>query len=312
MAEPINPTFPVGELRDARQLMELAVGMEAAAARRYRRLAAAMERAGDTELATLFHELAVLESEHQEGLGRWAAREGLVGIEPAEVPWRLPETFAEEDGELLTLTPYKALAVAVRNEESAFAFFTYLAAIAPNDHVRSLAESMAREELSHVAQLRAMRRKAFHSGPRDDAARRIDRAAESPQALEAAAGGLESGSEEACDLAARELTSAGDEAGATILREAARRARLLGGGLAGAESTTLAAARDAGLLARGTLTRDGVLKLCLRDAEEVLEFYLGVAERTADPEVLGRAQELAECAVARLAMVRSLVPRPED
>lgn len=308
MAAPINPIFPVSELRDARQLMEIAVGMEAAAARRYRQLAAAMERAGEGDLAELFGELAALEAAHEDGLGRWAEREGIADVRPAEVPWRLPETF---DGEELVITPYKALAVAVRNEEQAFAFFTYLAAIAPDDHVRSLAESIAREELSHVARLRAMRRRAFRATPRDDTAGRIGRAALSASALEAAAGGLESGAEEVCDLAARELTAAGDQAGAAILREAARRARLHGGRPAGAESAVLAAAREAGVLSRGTLTRDGVLKLCLRDAEEVLEFYLAVAERTADPAALDRAQALAEGAVARLAMVRSLI-RPDE
>lgn len=313
MAEPINPVFPVAAIRDARHLMEIAVAMESEAARRYGRLSAAMDKAGEPELAGLFADLATLEQTHEDGLRRWASRQGVAELATGTpFAWPMPETFEADDP--LILTPYKALAIAVRNEERAFSFFTYLAALAPNDHVRSLAESMAREELAHVAELRAMRRRAFQSHPPDDLAERVAAAATSVAALERAAGGLENGSEELYDLAAREMSQAGDQAGATILREAARMSRLLssGGRPAGRESAALAAARAASLLGRGNLTRSGVLKLCLRNAEEVLEIYLGIAERTADTEVLSRAQQLAESAVARLAMVRSLLPLAEE
>lgn len=314
MSQPINPVFPVAAIADARQLMDIAVGMEHEAARRYGQLARSMEMAGEADLADLFARLAELERSHEEGLGRWAEREGIVGVVAVDFGWRMPETFDVDGDEVLVLTPYKALAVAVRNEERAFAFFTYLSAMAPDDRVRSLAESLAREELAHVAQLRAMRRKAFHSSPRDDSAERVEAAAGSLAALETATGGLERGCDELYDLAARELLQAGDEAGAAILHEAAKRSRLLssGGRPGGPESGTLAAARAAGLLGRGSLTRDGALKLCLRNAEEVLEFYMGVAERTADAAVLSHAQELAESAVARLAMVRAQLAGAEE
>ncbi|MBB4279229.1 hypothetical protein GGE12_007042 [Rhizobium mongolense] len=52
--------------------------------------------------------------------------------------------------------------IAVRNEERAFEFWTYVASSAPTQEMRSAAERMAREVLGHVATLRRERRHAFH------------------------------------------------------------------------------------------------------------------------------------------------------
>ncbi|MEJ1936656.1 hypothetical protein WDZ92_41220 [Nostoc sp. NIES-2111] len=52
--------------------------------------------------------------------------------------------------------------MAVRNEERAFAFWTYLAAHAGSEDVRQAAEKMASEELTHAAIFRRERRRAFH------------------------------------------------------------------------------------------------------------------------------------------------------
>lgn len=56
--------------------------------------------------------------------------------------------------------------MAVRNEERAFVFWTYVAAHAPSKEIRVAAEHMAKEELGHVATLRRERRLAFHAGRR--------------------------------------------------------------------------------------------------------------------------------------------------
>ena len=61
------------------------------------------------------------------------------------------------------LDAYKAFSMAVRNEERAFVFWTYVAAHALSEEIKAAAERMAREELGHVATLRRERRKAFHS-----------------------------------------------------------------------------------------------------------------------------------------------------
>ena len=53
--------------------------------------------------------------------------------------------------------------MAVRNEERAFAFWSYVAAHAEVAEVRQAAETMAHEELGHVSILRRERRNAFHA-----------------------------------------------------------------------------------------------------------------------------------------------------
>jgi rubrerythrin len=53
--------------------------------------------------------------------------------------------------------------MAVRNEERAFSFWSYVVAHAQNSDVRRAAEAMASEELEHVAKLRRERRRAYHA-----------------------------------------------------------------------------------------------------------------------------------------------------
>ena len=67
--------------------------------------------------------------------------------------------MADEDP--YTVTAYRVLAIAVRNEQRAFAFFAYVAAHAPDQELRQLAEDLAHERLGHAATLRRERRKAW-------------------------------------------------------------------------------------------------------------------------------------------------------
>ena len=86
--------------------------------------------------------------------------------EPAHVRWDLSDTFDDEGAGTTApslLTAYRALSMAVRNEERAFAFWSYVAAHARSSDIREAAETMAHEELEHVATLRRERRHAFHS-----------------------------------------------------------------------------------------------------------------------------------------------------
>src|SRR5581483_5216903 len=54
------------------------------------------------------------------------------------------------------------LAMAVRNEERTFAFWSYLAAYSADPEIKQASESMVKEELGHVATLRKERRSAYH------------------------------------------------------------------------------------------------------------------------------------------------------
>lgn len=315
MSEPINPDFPIGPIHTVEELMDLATGMEHDAAVRYEELAAAMERRDEPALATLFRELAGLERDHVEGIARWAARDGLRRPEPARFTWRLPETFGDDaDGAAAhVLSPFEALAIAVRNEERAFAFYTYVSAMAETGEVRRRAESLAREELNHVALLRDWRRRAYHAA-RPARQRGVPG---SPEELRALTFGLENASADVDEATAATLDAGGYPEAAELVRHAAAQARrpAEGNGPAPGEaaegSPAAEGARVAGLLHAGALTPVGALRLSLRDAEEVVNIYLETADRAADPRVLNEAQRLAEQAMGRLALVRSLMPDPD-
>jgi len=310
--EPINPLYPITETLSIDRLMEIAVGMEHEAAERYRELAAEMERIEDAEMAALFRELAELEAAHEQGLGRWARREGRRPPVPAHFAWQMPETFGAgaEDGEAEVLTPYKALSIAVRNEERAFAFYSYLAAIADDADVEARALALAAEELDHVAELRALRRRAYHA--HRPVARRMPADVDK---LRQTAHGLEAGSAVVDGLAAQALEAAGHRGEAGMIRQLAEtdelRATALGDGGAPA-SAVVEGARAAGIDGPGRLTAVGAMRLALRNAEEVLEFYMQAAEHPDDEAIQREAQGLAETAVARLALIRARLRDVEE
>ncbi|MBC7908123.1 MAG: ferritin family protein [Rhodospirillaceae bacterium] len=306
----INPLYPIPEISSVDELMAIAVGMEHEAASRYDDLAQAMDNCGETELAALFRHMAELEREHEAGLSRWADREGRPAPLPMTYAWHLPETFGDEaeGAQAHTLTPYNALGIAVRNEERAFTFYSYLAALAEDDTTRLRAEALAREELKHVHQLRMLRRRAFHM---EREAPRAFRRARDTTELARLAHGLEHAAAGLDDAMAAVLEAAGASAAAVLLCQQADAARLramrFSGARPSAGSRAAEGARASGLLEPGALTADGALKLSLRNAEEIAEAYMATAEHALDGQLMHEAQELAEAAVARLAVVRSLI-----
>ena len=146
------------------EVLSIADVLERAAVARYSALADCMRRVGHNDIAGLFESLATEEQSHVDGVQRLS--QALLSAPPsAEIErWILPETFsAEEAGPPTLLTPYKALSIAVRGEERAFAFWSYVASTAANVRVREQAEQMARQELVHASKLRHARRRAFHA-----------------------------------------------------------------------------------------------------------------------------------------------------
>lgn len=307
MDAPINSDFPLRPIGTAEELMDVAVGMEHEAALRYEQLAAMVARQGKPELATLFGRLAELEKTHEDQLSHWAQRDGLRAPQPVQFSWRMPETFDQAEGSQV-FGPYEALAVAVRNEERAFAFYTYVAASALNEEVRRRAESMAREELEHVSLLRRWRREAFHASrqPR----RRNPRTLEELFALSAA---MEIASAEVNDAAAAAVGASGAVEAAAVLRRLADKARGHAGGAAPNVPGSDAAegARAAGLLRPGSLTAEKAVRLSIQDAEEILDTYLAAAEHATEETLLNEAQKLAEQSLGRLALTRSLLANPD-
>ena len=132
---------------------------------RYRELAERMGLQLEPELEKLFGFLATLEDKHTAQISE---RAGDLPPDAAMRPWPhtagdVPEVFNEEAARSATLSPYVALAIAVRNEERAFAFYCHAAAAAPAD-IQAIAEDLARDELQHASLLRHARRAAFRPG----------------------------------------------------------------------------------------------------------------------------------------------------
>jgi rubrerythrin len=157
---------PAGTLDSLDELFALANAMEVEAANRYNGLAAEMQRQNKGGLAQVFTQLAAAERAHVDSVTRWSQSRRGKAPDPTLVRWEAPEIFeAETEKEIGTsrlTTPYRALAMAVRNEERAFAFWSYVAAYSTEADIKQAAEAMAREELGHVSILRKERRRAYH------------------------------------------------------------------------------------------------------------------------------------------------------
>lgn len=183
---------------------------------------------------------------------------------------------------MILTTPYRALAMAVRNEERAFAFWSYVAAYSKDSEIKQAAEAMAREELGHVSTMRKERRRAYHK-EHDEAE------------------GRERGQAAVMQIDARplELRLAAQLAdlGRDLVGAAAARTREL------VEETMQMSEKAAGI---GRFP----VSLEQRDAETISEAladaYLESAERSDDQSRLVLLQGLAEKTIARLAWLRSL------
>ena len=156
-----EPGAPVDSEAD---LIGIALALEWEAVRRYRQLANLMDARGAVETAATFRALMEEERCHVEAVASVSA--ALTGYVPDTAPfvWRLPPEIAASWEELAgrtDLTPYRALSLAVLNEERAFAFYSYVVSAATDPAVRRQAQALALEELNHAAKLRHQRRKAW-------------------------------------------------------------------------------------------------------------------------------------------------------
>ena len=143
------------------ELFACAAALERHAAERYRLMADSMAKRGRPDLAELFVGLAREEQRHE----AWVqARAGGGDNLVAARGWPAALGEAPEDPnpeEIARASPYACLANAVRNEQKAFSFFSYMAAEAGDPEITSFAEDLARQELQHAAVLRQARRRAW-------------------------------------------------------------------------------------------------------------------------------------------------------
>jgi rubrerythrin len=135
------------------ELYAHAIAIEREAAERYGELAVRMDDEGRDDLARLFDLLAREEAEHLEALERRAQGIALPYIGEGRYQWLdsgAPETAAHELVYRL-MTPRQALAIALRAEQRAQAFFEYVYWTSGDPALRWLAKEMAAEEREHVA-----------------------------------------------------------------------------------------------------------------------------------------------------------------
>jgi rubrerythrin len=152
------------ELTSLGDLLTLAAQMEQEAVDGYVALADRMREMTRPDLADLFESLVVEEKSHLSKVDEWRSTSSLPA---ARNLVRAPEELFDDEGAGVVapelLSAYRAFSMAVRNEERAFVFWTYVSAHAQSDEIKKAAERMAREELGHVAKLRRERRLAFHA-----------------------------------------------------------------------------------------------------------------------------------------------------
>ena len=285
---PNPPEIPAGSIEE---IVAAADALERTAAQRYRSLAQAMRRVGHEDVALVFDHLAGEEEQHVLSVQKLAGT--LLGGMPAQaiVLWILPESFsAEEAGPTALLTPYKALSVAVRAEERAFAFWSYIAANSESEAVRTLAESMAHQELVHAAKFRAARRKAYQAELRSH--RPMDPAAQplSLEALRREAAQLAAEAVGFLAAAAIRLDQLDDGESAALVRDIA----VSMSGQAGSASPVspaiaerLKSAQPAAIL----FEIEGVI-------ERVAERYIALLDRSPDAQVIAELKRLADQALA--------------
>lgn len=146
-------------------LAGIAKAIENESVRRYTQLAELMNRRGEPATAAAFRVMLEEERRHVAAVDRWAASVGEPAIAAGDFEWRLPADLSSSWDEIsgsVLLTPYRAFAVAVENEERAFSFYAYLAARAENPQIMAEAEKLGAEELRHAALVRQWRRRAYH------------------------------------------------------------------------------------------------------------------------------------------------------
>lgn len=141
-------------------LMALAARLEQDAFARYRAMAAGFARGEAPEVARVLEDLSNRAERRMRGFV--AASDHASPVAPPRAP---PAGVFDDEGlesaNPALVSPYRVLSMAVRNEERAFAFWSYLAAHARTPDIRMAAEALAHGELEQVADLRRERRRAY-------------------------------------------------------------------------------------------------------------------------------------------------------
>ena len=159
-------TMPPGPVESLRELYAIAFDLAQKAAERYGVLAA---RTGETfqPISAVFAPLAARERDRAIQLS--AACVANCGRRPDIVDLRWPPLDLVPTSEMSDIwnsglaTPYAAWALAARQRQRAFVFWTYVIALADDPLVRSTGEALAHEALNDCNSLRRERRLAWRA-----------------------------------------------------------------------------------------------------------------------------------------------------
>ena len=146
--ETANPS----PIESAAELLAHAHKIEADAAEHYGLLAEQMEAHNRPDVARLFRKLERVEGLHADKILERAGDTPLPTLTPWATKWpgdAGPEAVDLGEAHYL-MTPWQALQMALKAEESAFAFYDTLARAATDPEVKQLATEFAAEEREHV------------------------------------------------------------------------------------------------------------------------------------------------------------------
>jgi len=302
----VEIVFPKG-VYDSARLAAAAMALERETGARYTELAAVMQRRGHSEVADVFERLAEVSARHRKELDEWTGRLAAPRRETETLDWRWTalEGAAGEELDPNIISPYQALAAAVRNEENAFRFYSHVAANAQSDMIRERAEALAKEELAHAALLRQGRRRAYRAQQSSPAPTQLPEPAlvETLADLYFAAGIIEREMAETLAAAARQTPEI-----LTLCEEARRNARALEKADPGADQPQraliasfqrLTAARENAEQGRATLP--GSVERAFADGKRAYAFYDGAVAAATDESVMLKAQALSQSALLRIA-----------
>lgn len=287
---------------DMAELVGIANAIEAEAVARYDRLAQLMEQRGFHETVKTFRAMSEFEKGHVGSVQRWARSLGQEVGPAHQFVWRIPQEIGaswEEVENSSLLTPYRALAIAVTNEERAFAFYVYIAANATDPDVRREAEIMAHEELAHAAELRVHRRRAFH---REHATGKAP--ARSSIATVAEFRALEQQLENEIAVVHRRIAGAlaalGDDEGAALLQSMVR-----------TDGPTSALREEAAPPGGAGRDRLALLRAALRPLEHASEVYEDLIVHAPSEDLLAAEQAALRGVVERISLLGERINEEE-
>ncbi len=291
-------------------LVAVANAIEEEAVRRYTLLAEMMERRGELATAAAFRVMLEEERRHVIAVERWAASLGEPVPAAKAFEWWLPADLSSSWDKISAstlLTPYRAFAMAVENEQRAFSFYAYLAAHAENAQVRAEAEKLGAEELQHAAMLRRWRRQAYHRERRPPPPVPLE--IDSVDRLRDVMTQHETAIAQTHRALAYRLKRVGDEAGAQMLEQAIPKTLQLP-----AAATTSRVDDSAALDADAGSDTDEPRHLLI-DAQKPLEALADTLEAvmaSADGDLFEEAASAMQGIVERIAQISLQIGRSDD